>query len=142
MARSPLFDRVLRYMGLARYCSEQRISTREGIARVQEANDAQRTRREFLGDVATAAAAGGLLMAGGRKAYGAPRPAYTDVGIVGAGLAGLACADTLAKKGVVATLYDARQRVGGRCFSERTLAGFEGQVFERGGELIDTTHKA
>jgi monoamine oxidase len=61
------------------------------------------------------------------------------VGIVGAGLAGLACADELTRAGVVPTVYDASTRVGGRCHSLRGF--FPGQVAERGGEFIDNLHK-
>jgi monoamine oxidase len=144
MARSPLFDRVKHLMRIARACDEQGISTREGLQRAAEAHTrAQRTRREFLGDAGKAAAAAGLLALTGkaRSAFGAPSGPTIDVGIVGAGLAGLACGDVLANRGVIPTFYEARDRVGGRCWSERTLAGFEGQVFERGGELIDNPHK-
>jgi monoamine oxidase len=59
-----------------------------------------------------------------------------DVAIVGAGMAGLACADSLSFYGLAATVYEASDRVGGRVFS----MPFGGQVIERGGELIDTTH--
>jgi len=62
-----------------------------------------------------------------------------DVAIVGAGLAGLVCADQLKRKGLNAALYDAAPRAGGRCFSLRGF--FPGQVAERGGELIDNLHK-
>src|SRR5262245_10438136 len=62
-----------------------------------------------------------------------------DVGIVGAGLAGLACADRLAAGGISATVYDANTRTGGRCWSLRGF--FPGQVAERGGEFIDNPHK-
>ena len=65
--------------------------------------------------------------------------------IVGAGLAGLACGDELRQHGVRATIYEASDRAGGRCFS---LGGafpgpvaFPDQVVERGGEFIDTEHK-
>src|SRR5262249_62372031 len=62
-----------------------------------------------------------------------------DVGIVGAGLGGLVCADQLRQAGVVATVYEGNTRVGGRQYS---LSGFfPGQVIERGGELIDTSQK-
>src|SRR5262249_50232160 len=62
-----------------------------------------------------------------------------SIGIVGAGLAGLTCADVLKRAGVRASLYEANQRVGGRCYSLSGL--FPGQVVENGGELIDTPHK-
>jgi monoamine oxidase len=62
------------------------------------------------------------------------------VAIVGAGLAGLACADSLAARGIAATVFEGSARVGGRCFSLFGL--FPGQVAERGGEFIDTTHVA
>jgi monoamine oxidase len=64
-----------------------------------------------------------------------------SIGIVGAGLAGLACADELRKAGVQATMYEASERAGGRCFSMRGTPLFPGQVIERGGELIDNLHK-
>jgi monoamine oxidase len=58
----------------------------------------------------------------------------------GQGLAGLACADALAARGITATVFEGSTRAGGRCFS---LSGvFPGQVAERGGEFIDTTHSA
>ncbi len=68
-----------------------------------------------------------------------PLPSSLSVGIVGAGLAGLTCADTLKTRGIAATVYEAAVRAGGRCWSLRGF--FPGQVAERGGELIDTLHK-
>ena len=72
------------------------------------------------------------------RASAPPRTA-PSVGIVGAGLAGLACADALADRGIVASVYEAGLRTGGRCLSLRGF--FPQQVGERGGEFIDTTHK-
>jgi len=90
------------------------------------------TRAGAAGAVAAVAAPVSGLFARQRKAS-------LDVGIVGAGLAGLACADALAARGTVATIYDANTRAGGRC---RSLRGFfPGQVAERGGEFIDNPHK-
>jgi monoamine oxidase len=64
--------------------------------------------------------------------------------IVGAGIAGLACAYDLQGKGIVASLYEGADRVGGRIWSMggefRGPVEFPGQVVERGGELIDTLH--
>ena len=61
------------------------------------------------------------------------------VAVVGAGLAGLACADRLRRAGVPATLYEASDRVGGRCW---TLRGHfaTGRHVERGAQLIDSGH--
>jgi monoamine oxidase len=63
----------------------------------------------------------------------------SSVGIVGAGLAGLVCADELAARGIRATIYEASSRVGGRCSSLRGF--FPGQTAELGGEFIDNPHK-
>lgn len=63
-----------------------------------------------------------------------------NVIIVGAGLAGLTCAYHLLKHGIVTTVYEASNRIGGRCWTKRS--GFsENQIIERGGELIDSNHK-
>ena len=85
----------------------------------------------------------GAAAAGAAWSFSRPDPLFAQSGatvaVVGAGLAGLACADRLAARGIAATVYDAAARPGGRCFS---LAGtFPGQVVERGGELIDNLHK-
>ena len=41
------------------------------------------------------------------------------VGIVGAGLAGLRCADILIQNGIRATILEARNRIGGRVSREK-----------------------
>lgn len=102
---------------------------------LDEKSPARTTRKEFLGTVAAGALA---TSAWARAAQGAPAPPDVRVAIVGAGLAGLACADVLKQKGIRASVFDANDRVGGRCFSLRGF--FPGQVAERGGEFIDTGH--
>ena len=99
---------------------------------VEQVSKRAPTRREVL------AGLGGLLAATKARAV---RPAGTaiDVGIVGAGLAGLACGWELRRRGVPVTLYEAEPRTGGRCYSLGNM--FPGQVVERGGEFIDTGHK-
>lgn len=58
------------------------------------------------------------------------------VAVVGAGLAGLRCAEQLTRSGSVdVVLLEARERVGGRCWSSHGWA--DGQVGEHGGELIE-----
>ena len=61
--------------------------------------------------------------------------------MVGAGLAGLSCAYRLKQAGYTAQVYEASDRIGGRCWSDRTSFA-NGQVVEHGGELIDQGHTA
>jgi monoamine oxidase len=149
MARSAAFQTLARTMRIARFCDRHGLSTREGLERAAalEAVDRGASRREFLTEAAKLAALGGIGAVAGPlgRAHATPRPPSGDVAIIGAGLAGLACGDELQRYGVLATIYEASDRAGGRCFS---LGGafpgpveFPGQVVERGGEFIDTWHK-
>jgi monoamine oxidase len=92
-------------------------------------------RRELLaggaGIAATAVLGGRLPKA---LAAGSPR-----IVVVGGGLAGLTCAYKLKLAGLQADLYEASDRLGGRCWTRR--GDFvEGQIAEHGGELIDQGH--
>ncbi len=150
MSRTPLFARLLDTMFIAR--SSHAADEAVGVA------DARRvSRRQAL--AAGAVTLGGASLLGGCAADGtggseagelgraaaSARQIPVDVGIVGAGIAGLSCAYALKKVGVVATLHEASTRAGGRIWSMGgPFAGpvmFPGQVIERGGELIDTPHK-
>ena len=62
------------------------------------------------------------------------------IAIVGAGLAGLSAANELAQAGVVADLYEASERVGGRVHSDARGYWSAAQTSEWCGELIDTDH--
>ena len=146
MARSAAFQRLARTIRLARFCDQQGLPTSEGLERAA-AVERGASRRAFLAGAAKVGALGSIGALAGPlgRARAAPRPPSGDVAIVGAGLAGLACADELKRRGVRATIYEASDRSGGRCFS---LGGafpgpvdFPGQVVERGGEFIDTAHK-
>lgn len=98
------------------------------------------TRREFVGRGAALGAAAVLAPSlltrrAASAAEGSPR-----VVIVGAGLAGLSCADRLVRAGLQPIIYEARpDRVGGRCWSSRGWA--DGQVAEHGGEFLDSRHR-
>jgi monoamine oxidase len=150
MARSHAFRALIRALRIAQDCDARGIATRDGVERIAALALARRrsprSRRDFLAGAGAAALVGGahVFTPFAGRAFAAPRRPVVDVGIVGAGLAGLACADTLRVRGVAATVYEARERVGGRVFSMGGgFAGpvaFPGQVIERGGELIDTTH--
>ena len=62
------------------------------------------------------------------------------IAIIGAGLAGLSAAFTLFCNGYAATIYEARDRVGGRVYSKRE-GWQDAQVSEWGGEFIDSDHE-
>ena len=134
MARSQSFRRFAQSLRMAAFAEERNVRTGEVI---DLARSEQASRRAFLkaaGITAAAPLAGSLL--GGMAA---PPRRNGSVAIIGAGLAGLACADRLRARGVAANLYEASDRVGGRCSSLRGF--FNGQVAELGGEFIDTTHQ-
>ena len=59
--------------------------------------------------------------------------------VVGAGCAGLTAADALARAGVTVTVLEARDRVGGRVWSDRTAGG---ALIERGAEFITAGYDA
>ena len=145
MCRSPLFHQFSRTIRIAWFAERNKISTNEALERVAEAqgkSERLRSRREFLGEVFSLAASGALASAAGPlgRAYAKPGGGSSpSIAIVGAGMAGLACADLLREAGVFATVYEAAtKRVGGRV---RSLAGaFPGRTIELGGEFIDYWH--
>jgi monoamine oxidase len=95
------------------------------------------TRRQLIAGgagLALAAALSGRLPAA--NAATAPR-----IAVVGGGLAGLSCAHALKQGGLDAKVYEAANRLGGRCWTARR-AFAEGQIAEHGGELIDQGHTA
>jgi monoamine oxidase len=106
------------------------------VAAVAAEQGARTTRRQLL---RRAGAAGIGLAALGRLTPSARAVAAPRVVVVGAGLAGLTCAHRLKQAGYTASVYEASDRVGGRCWTGRGVFA-EGQLYERGGELIDQGH--
>ena len=146
MPRNPVFDQFSRTIRIAWLAERTKVSTREALERTAEAQgeaERQRSRREFLGDVARVAASGALATVAGPldHAFATPRAAGRSIAIVGAGMAGLACADRLRQAGILGTVYEAAaQRVGGRV---RSISGiFPDRTLELGGEFIDYWHAA
>lgn len=100
------------------------------------ADDSAMSRREFVRTV-SAATAGLALPA---SLFGAKQVATSArVAVVGAGLAGLTCAYRLKRSGIMATVYEANARLGGRCWTRRNDFA-HGHNAEHGGELIDQGH--
>ena len=122
MARTPLADALQR--ATAEVASEERRLSRRDVLKLGG----------VLG-LATAAAAVPVT-----EARSAPAPGQR-IAIVGGGLAGLACAYQLKQAGQTATVYEASDRVGGRSWTLRG-AFADGQLVERGGQLIDQGHTA
>ena len=56
--------------------------------------------------------------------------------VIGAGFAGLACADRLVSLGHDVTVLEARDRVGGRVWSQELIAGHPDTIIERGAEFV------
>ena len=130
MARSPLAERLAEAAAVAREAAVRGVPADE----VLEQRAGLRRREVLAGGAALAAAA----VLGGRlpRALGASAP---RIAIVGGGLAGLTCAYRLRQAGYAATLYEASDRLGGRCWTRRGDFA-EGQIAEHGGELIDQGH--
>ena len=144
MSRTSGFADIIRALRLATAFERDGVSTTEGLERLAAARAGRAqpglSRREVLKGIGVATVAG---VVGSTVSATAAKPT-ASVGIVGAGLAGLSAADTLAGAGLAASVYEGRDRIGGRQWSMGgRFAGpvmFPGQVVERGGELIDTTH--
>src|SRR5690242_15534604 len=126
--RTAPFRALMRTLAVARLADARRTSSTDAIEQWGTTPGARVRRRTFLKGLGAAAAAAAAAPIRGLDAQSNVR-----VAVVGAGLAGLACADRLQQRGVTASVYEAAARPGGRCWSLRNV--FPGQVVERGGEL-------
>lgn len=134
MARTPILRELRQLFREQRAARANGLSLRDWRERCNEhALREGVSRRDFLTGLAAISVAGAFPRLA--RAKGEPR-----IAIVGAGLAGLTCALTLADRGVRATIYEASGHVGGRVLSN-TRYWDQGQVSEWGGELIDTGHR-
>jgi monoamine oxidase len=132
MARTPLFGWLQQAASVAAEAATRKIPTDQVLA---EHAERRLSRRDMLKLAGATGLAAGLSTVGARPA-GAASPRIV---VVGAGLAGLTCTYRLKQAGYAAKLYEASDRVGGRCW---TRHDFDPQIAERGGELIDQGHTA
>ncbi len=98
------------------------------------------TRRRLIGTAAVGAAGAAAAAAPGAQAK-RRGTRNADVAIVGAGLAGLTAARELRKAGRSVVVIEARDRVGGRCFS-RPLGGGASDVANMGATFVGPTQTA
>ena len=146
MSHSPIFRRLARTLGIVSYCQKRNISTSEGIERIYQLEELillrKAKRRQFLTDLGKFTILGGTIGVGSgyfHRTLATPSSMDAKIAIVGAGLAGLACGYELQRQGIKATIYEASDRAGGRCYSLNGV--FPNQVAERGSEFIDNLHK-
>ncbi len=136
MPHSTVSRRLLRALQSAR----QENLKEQGLPEAIPHQAAAWSRREFL-------QAGALIGLGGAAAAWLPNPALAKpnaptlprVAVIGAGIAGLNAAYQLKKAGVMATVYEASGRVGGRIHSVKNALG-DGLAVDLGGELINSDH--
>jgi monoamine oxidase len=140
MAHTPMFQRLRRLMAMTMWARRSGVTD---PAEIETAFEQRRLeRRKFLQTAAVtglAAAVPWTAPGCGDDSTGPGTPAGDRVAVVGGGIAGLHCAYRLSQAGVKATVYEAQDRVGGRMWTGRDLFP-DGQVFEIGGELIDSNH--
>jgi monoamine oxidase len=129
MPRTPLAQHMQAAASVAREAAKRNIPTGQVIE--EQARNV--SRRDFLKISGAALAALAFRPLTGASA------ATPRIGIVGAGLAGLTTAYRLKQAGYSSTVFEASDRVGGRCWSGRGYFD-DGQIVEHGGELIDQGH--
>ena len=137
------FIRQLRMMASAYHeaSGTPSIDPTEVIAAYEIERARRITRRELLrrGGLAAAGAFAATSF-GFASAPGAASRSDASVVVIGAGLAGLSCVYRLHRHGIAATLYEAQERIGGRCFSIRGFFDAD-QTAEHGGQYIDSRHR-
>jgi monoamine oxidase len=112
----------------------------EAVAKIAE-DEARVTRRDLLKGAGAAVAGATMLGSLARPAWARSARQFgaTRIAVVGAGLAGLTAAYRLQQAGLIAQVYEATGRMGGRCWTGRGDFA-DGQIYEHGGELIDSGH--
>jgi monoamine oxidase len=127
---TPIRSRLLRQLREATKAASGELPI-SSDSRVTSSSASRRRLLQAGASLAVAPLSSALAATGAREA--------APVAVIGGGLAGLSAAHALARAGIHADVYEAGSRLGGRCWSDRGTFD-QGQVVERGGELIDTSH--
>lgn len=136
MTHTLLFRRLIEALARARRENLKAEGKPPPVSRTQ----AGWSRRRFMKSAALAGGAGIAASALPLRALAVLVPGNEPkVAIAGGGIAGLNAAYRLKKAGILATVYEARRRVGGRILSVTGAIG-EGLVTDLGGELINSDH--
>lgn len=136
--KTPLFSSLRQALHLARHAQQHPELSTDDILTEWQAR--QISRRQFLRSTGRA----GMVFGAGALLGNGLLPLLTgrgkpNIAVVGAGLGGLSAGYYLRRKGVLATVFEADKRVGGRVKSARIFGG--GQLnTEIGAEFIDTSH--
>ena len=143
--KTSLLSSLLSDLHNALFAEKSDIST-ESVLELRNAN--AYSRRKFLTDTTKAVGLIGLSSTLPLTLFSSPNEENkkmfssqtAKIAIIGGGLAGLNCAYQLQKKGIVAEIYEADKRVGGRILTKKDIFG-AGITTEFGGEFIDSNHK-
>ncbi|HEX6256145.1 MAG TPA: FAD-dependent oxidoreductase [Euzebyales bacterium] len=136
MGRTPLFRFTVRALQRARQLNLEAAGQPAAVQRPGY----RVSRRQFLKSGATAAAAAGLATTTGGGLVSARAMDPPRIAIVGGGLAGLNAALWLQDLRIDATVYEARDRVGGRCYSRKLVHDNTEYVLDYGGSFINSDH--
>ncbi|MCC5632457.1 FAD-dependent oxidoreductase [Nostoc sphaeroides CHAB 2801] len=139
MARTPQFRQLIHIFQKA----QQQNLKSEGKPLIVTKLQAQWTRRSLLkfASLATGTAIISSGLSHAQKAWGGftSHSQNPKIAVIGGGIAGLNAAYQLKKMGLTATVYEARNRLGGRIFSVKNAVG-EGLISDLGGHFINTDH--
>ena len=133
--RTPLFAALRRVFRLAQQSNHPKAPPLDEYLDMHSASRQAWGRRDFLRATTGAAAlglGGAWLTACSKQG---PR-----IAIVGGGMAGLNAAYILKKSGILANVYEAGKRLGGRIYTATDVLG-PGLYSELGGEFIDSGHE-
>lgn len=142
MSKSPLMRQLHSAAHVAGEAAERKVTVEQVIEERMESRVSRRgvVQQPILASTVMAKAKP-LVKMNIAKAKAARAAKAPRVAVVGAGLAGLSAAYRLKQAGIHAQVYEASNRVGGRCWTGRNDFN-DGQMYEHGGELINSSHTA